>query len=454
MEGIWISSLYSLIKIFLALLLVILNGLFVAAEFSFVKVRPTRISQLALEGNNRARLVQECLENLDAYLSVSQLGITLASLGLGWLGEPAVASLLTPLFKSWGLISPALLHSISFIIAFALITFLHVVLGELTPKSLAIQKAEPLALWLAKPMRMFYYIFYPGVILLNGTANKFISLFGVEPASEADITHSEEELRMLISESYEGGQIDKNEQELLQNVFIFEKRVAQEIMVPRPEVVFLDRREALDNIISKVRETEHTRYPLCDGSPDRIVGLIHIKDLLYLHDSKKSLHDIKRDVLFVPEGMPIDHLLQKFQRLHQHLAVVIDEYGGTSGIVTMDNILEELVGDIQDEFDQEEPEIVVQNDGTKLVSGRMFIDEAIQNFGLRLDEEDEQYSTLAGYILGKLGKRPVEGDIITVDDLKFEVVRMEGMRIDRLKVTSADSKPGQGGGTGGQVPCP
>jgi CBS domain containing-hemolysin-like protein len=285
-------------------------------------------------------------------------------------------------------------------------------------------------------MRMFYYIFYPGVIALNGSANKFISLFGIEPASESDIAHSEEELRMLISESYEGGQIDKNEQELLQNVFIFEKRVAEEIMVPRPEVVFLDRREDLNNLIAKVRQTQHTRYPLCDGSPDRIVGLIHIKDLLYLHDSEKSLDDIKRDVLFVPEGMPIDHLLHRFQRLHQHMAVVIDEYGGTAGIVTMDNILEELVGDIQDEFDQEEPEIIVQNDGSTLVSGRMFIDEAMQNFGLHLEEEDEQYSTLAGYILGKLGKRPVEGDAITVNNMRFEVVRMEGMRIDRLKVQS------------------
>jgi CBS domain containing-hemolysin-like protein len=434
MEGFWLTGVFSLFKIFLAFLLVTLNGLFVAAEFSFVKVRPTRMAQLAMEGNIRAGLVQECLENLDAYLSVSQLGITLASLALGWLGEPAVANLLTPLFKSWGLLSPAILHSVSFIIAFLLITFIHVVLGELIPKSLAIQKAEPLAMWLAKPMRIFYYIFYPGVILLNGTANKFISILGLEPASEADITHSEEELRMLISESYEGGQIDKSEQELLQNVFIFEKRVAEEIMVPRPEVVFLDRREALDNIIAKVQQTKHTRYPLCNGSPDRIVGLIHIKDLLYLHDSKKSLDDIKRDILFVPEGMPIDQLLQKFQRMHQHMAVVIDEYGGTSGIVTMDNILEELVGEIQDEFDQEEPEIIAQNDGSTLVSGRMFIDEAIQNFGLHLDEEDEQYSTLAGYILGKLGKRPVEGDTITVDNMKFEVVRMEGMRIDRLKV--------------------
>ncbi|MGI5920387.1 MAG: hemolysin family protein [Syntrophomonadaceae bacterium] len=434
MEAISVSGVYSFIKLLLALLLVVLNGLFVAAEFSFVKVRPTRMAQLAADGNNRARLVQECLDNLDAYLSVSQLGITLASLGLGWLGEPAVATLLIPLFKSWGINSPALLHSLSFLIAFAFITFLHVVLGELVPKSLAIQKAESLALGLAKPMRAFYYLFYPGVIALNGTASKFISLFGIEPAREADVTHSEEELRMLILESYEGGQINKSEQELLQNVFSFEKRVAEEIMVPRPEVIFLDRRENLDSILAKVEQTMHTRYPLCDGSLDRVVGLIHIKDLLYLQGSDKSLDDIKREVAFVPEGMPLDRLLQQFQCEHQHLAMVIDEYGGTLGIVTMDNILEELVGEIQDEFDQEEPELIVQDDGSALVSGRMFIDDAARHFGLRLDDEDEQYSTLAGYILGKLGKRPVEGDSITVDNLTFVVMRMKGMRIDRLKV--------------------
>lgn len=428
------EGLYSFLKILLALLLVLLNGLFVAAEFSFVKVRPTRIAQLASEGNTRAQLVHDCLENIDAYLSVSQLGITLASLGLGWLGEPAVANLLIPLFKSWEIHSPTVLHSLSFFLAFTIITFLHVVLGELTPKSLAIQKTESLALWLARPMRMFYYLFYPGVIALNGSANKFITLLGVEPAGEAEVTHSEEELRMLISESFEGGQIDKNEQELLQNVFTFEKRVAEEIMVPRPEVVFLDCQDSIKKSLAIARQTQHTRYPLCNGTADRVVGLIHIKDLIYVEDGNNNLNDIKRDILFVPEGMALDHLLKTFQRLHQHMAVVIDEYGGTAGIVTMDNILEELVGDIQDEFDQEEPELVLQKDGSTLVSGRIFIDEAAEHFGLPLEDEDEQYSTLAGYILGKLGKRPTEGDYVIVNNIKFEVIRMEGMRIDRLKV--------------------
>jgi Hemolysins and related proteins containing CBS domains len=232
--GVWFSS----IKILGALFLIVLNGLFVAAEFAFVRVRPTRIAQLVEEGNKRAPAVQDSIQHIDAYLSVSQLGITLASLGLGWLGEPAVSSLIHPLLISWGLVSPALETSIAFVIAFSLITFMHVVFGELAPKSLAIQKAEKMALFLAGPMHRFYYIFYPAVVVLNGTANRVLRLMGIRLESEHDITHTEEELRMIIAESYHGGQINQTEQELLQNVFRFEERVAEEIMVPRPDVVF------------------------------------------------------------------------------------------------------------------------------------------------------------------------------------------------------------------------
>lgn len=434
----WMPGILSLFKIFLALVLVGLNGLFVTAEFAFVKARPTRIAQLAAEGNKKAFQASDCLNRIDDYLSVSQLGITLASLGLGWLGEPAIAALLTPLFAGWGIRPPALVHSISFILAFSIITFLHVVLGELTPKTLAIQKAEALSLTLARPMRFFYFLFYPGVVVLNGTAGKVAAWLGLEPASETEITHSEEELRMLIAESYEGGQINESEQELLQNVFRFEKRVAEEIMVPRPEVVFLDVENGLEKNIATARAARHTRFPLCDQSPDRVIGLIHIKDLLYLEDGQNDITAIKRDILFVPEGMSLEHLLQLFQRCHQHMAVVMDEYGGTAGIVTMDNILEELVGDIQDEFDEEEPDIVRLKDGTTLVSGRMLIDEAVDHFGLILEEEGEQYSTLAGYVLGQLGRRPKQGDAVTAGQFRLEVERMQGMRIDRLLVRPAN----------------
>ncbi|NLV20383.1 MAG: HlyC/CorC family transporter [Syntrophomonadaceae bacterium] len=425
----------SILKILAALILVGLNAFFVAAEFAFVKVRSTRLAQLTAEGNKRARRAQECAEHLDAYLSVSQLGITLASLGLGWLGEPAVASLINPLLQGWGINNPALIHSVSFIAAFSLITFLHVVFGELAPKTVAIQRAESLALLLAGPMHFFYFIFYPGVALLNGAANKIVLLFGLEDDPEHSRGHSEEELRMLISASYKEGQIKKSEQLLLQNVFKFEKKNAEEIMVPRPQVVFLDINDSLEENIAIARTAKHTRFPLCDGSPDQVIGLVHIKDFLYRDDTPFDLIDLKRDILFVPEGMMLDKLLQEFQKTHQHMAVVVDEYGGTAGIVTMDNILEELVGEIQDEFDQEEPEIRALPDGSIIVSGSLAIDDAVEELGLPLGDEIDEYNTLAGYILGKLGHFPHTGEIIYLGKYKIEIARMDGKRIDQFRLT-------------------
>jgi len=427
------AIIYAIFKIILALLLVVLNGIFVAAEFAFVKVRPTRLAQLADEGNRRARLAKECIEKLDAYLSVSQLGITLASLGLGWLGEPAVAALLTPLLYNLGLDSPALVHTISFMVSFGIITFLHVVFGELAPKSLAIQRAEFLSLWLALPMRVFYALFYPATLLLNGTANWTLRLIGIPPSSEAEVTHSGEELRMIIADSFRGGQINENEQELLQNVFLFEDSTVEEIMVPRTEVVFLDTRLDLQENIEIARQTQHTRYPLCEGSPDRVIGLIHIKDLLYMNSNTTSIEEICRQIMYVPESMPLDRMLTEFQKNHQHLAVVIDEYGGTSGIVTMDNVLEVLVGDIQDEFDTEEPEVVKQPDGTYLVNGRMHIDDASERFGLGVSGE-EAYNTLAGFILERLGRYPKVGDCIELENVSLEVVEMLNNSIKKVKV--------------------
>lgn len=446
--GVWFSS----IKILGALFLIVLNGLFVAAEFAFVRVRPTRIAQLVEEGNKRARAVKDSIQHIDAYLSVSQLGITLSSLGLGWLGEPAVASLIHPLLISWGLESPALQTSIAFIISFSLITFMHVVFGELAPKSLAIQKAEKMALLLAGPMHRFYFIFYPAVVVLNGTANRVLRLMGMRPESDHDITHTEEELRMIIAESYHGGQINETEQELLQNVFRFEERVAEEIMVPRPDVVFLDTHLSLEENLIRAKEAGHTRFPLVEGSPDQVVGLIHIKDLLFRTSPIQNIAEIKREIIYIPEGMPVDRLLAEFQRRHQHLAVILDEYGGTAGIVTMEDILEELVGEIQDEFDEEEPLLVRLEDGSILVNGLVLLDDASRELGFHLDEEEENdYNTLAGFVFGRLGKRPREGDYIIQDDLKIEVNRMEGLRIGWLRASRLKpSKTAVGGSLRGQ----
>ncbi|TEB14209.1 Magnesium and cobalt efflux protein CorC [Pelotomaculum sp. FP] len=425
-------SLFLALKIFLALFLVFLNGLFVAAEFSFVKVRPTRLAQLVAEGNPRAKSARICVENIDAYLSVCQLGITLSSLGLGWLGEPVAAKLLEPLLHAIGVTAPTAVHSISFIVAFILVTFLHVVFGELVPKSLAIQRAENITLWLAGLMRMFFYPFYPGIVVFNGTANRILRLLGIQPASEHEESHSEEELQMLVSESYKGGHLDKNEWRLLQNVFEFERRVAREVMLPRPEVVFLDKRKPLEENLEIARKTEHTRFPLIDGDSDHVVGLVHIKDLFKL-PAGSSIDQVERNIMMVPEGLPLDRMLREFQQNHQHMALVVDEYGGTSGIITMENVLEELVGEIQDEFDQESPQVTTEKEGTFIVDGRMLLEEASEMFCLKVDEEEE-YDTLGGFVFGKLGKRPRVGDVVELPEHHLEIAEMRGLRIHLIRL--------------------
>lgn len=431
-SSLWFSSL----KILAALLLILLNGLFTAAEFAFVRVRPTRIAQLVEEGNKRAVAVQDCISNINSYLSVTQLGITLASLGLGWLGEPAVASLISPLFTAWGLHSGTLVNSISFIMAFILITFMTVVFGELTPKAIAIQKTEAIALWLAGPIRSFYYVFYPAVAVLTVSSRRVTHLLGFRADSEQDVGHTEEELRMIIAESYHDGQINRTEQELLQNVFRFEERVAEEIMVPRPDVVFLDTKVSFEENLQRVQETGHTRFPLIEGNPDEVIGLINIKDLFFQSPPLQNIAEARRDIMYIPEGMQVDKLLAEFQKRHEHLAVVLDEYGTTAGVVTMEDILEELVGEIQDEFDAEEPLMVAQEDGSTLVNGIVLLDEVTRDFDLGLDEEEEdEYNTLAGFVFGKLGKMPREGDYIIQGDCKIEVARMEGLRIGWLRIS-------------------
>lgn len=431
-------SLFAFLKLTLALVLVLLNGVFVAAEFAYVKARPTRIHQLTLEGDAKAKLAEFGLNHLDAYLSVCQLGITLASLGLGWLGEPAIVQLLLPIFISLNITSITLIHSFAIIIAFGLITFLHVVFGELAPKSFAIQRAELITLWLALPMRAFYFLFYPGVILLNGTANRILKLFKLDPASEAEQTHTQEELQMLISQSYQGGHMDESEQKLLQNVFDFEDLSASDVMLPRLDTVFLFKQYSLEQNLSIARESGHTRYPLCDGTPDKVVGLIHIKDLLYLEPGS-SIDNILRKIMFIPEYMPLNRLLHEFQKEKQQFAVVVDEYGINVGIVTMENVLEELVGDIQDEFDEEEPDLVKQTDGSFLAAGRMPLDELREFIDLPSIESDHEYNTIAGYVIDRLGKIPKKGDYIFLDQMCFEVIKMDGLRINLIKISKKPS---------------
>jgi len=445
--------------ILLALLLVALNALFVAAEFSFVRVRPTRIEQLVLEGNSRAKYVSFGLKKLDGYLSVCQLGITLASLGLGWLGEPAVGGLLEAFFGNIGLHVPeAVVSTIAVAAAFFLITSLHVIFGELAPKTVAIQKAEAIALFLAWPMRVFYTVFYPGVLLFNGAANFFVRLFKIKPATESEMTHTQEELQVLISDSYKSGHIGETEQTMLQNVFYFEELVACDVMLPRPDVDFLYQDKSIEENIEIARASGHTRYPVCDGTADNILGFVHIKDLFFLAFQMReegtsrntrekesagllrerrdlSLKNVMREVEFIPEYLPLAQLLHKFQKDKQQLAVVVDEYGINVGIVTMEDILEELVGDIQDEFDKEDPEITQDSDGSFSVSGKMLIDDLVSYLKLDYDEEENDYNTVAGYVIGFMNRIPEEGDVAEIGTARFEITKMEGLRIDRMKVT-------------------
>lgn len=418
-----------------ALVLVLLNGFFVLAEFALVKVRKTRLSELADSGSHRANIALEVTSKLDAYLSATQLGITLASLGLGWLGEPAIATLLNPFFEKYVGWDSVVTHSVSAAIAFILITFLHIVLGELVPKSLAIQNAETAALTTAGLIKLFYKLFYPVIKALNGLANFVLRILKIEPANESDLAHSEEELRMLVDASQRNGILDKLEGKLLDNVFEFSDRVVSEVMVPRQDMVCIFTEDSLGEALDVVKKYGHTRYPLCEENKDNVIGLVHMRDLLSLTDNPEinSIKQVKRDILVVPEGMPISHLVQKMRLQRTHLAVVVDEFGGTAGMVTIEDLLEELVGEIYDEFEEvESSEIVKIQDGEYQINGRVLLDDVSELLGITI--EDESVSTIGGYVFSRLGRIPVKGDHVEFEGYIFHVLEVKGYRITQVKV--------------------
>ncbi len=335
----------------LGLLLVLTNGFFVAAEFALVKLRPTQLTADDPRGM-RVRILQHMLVHLDAYLSATQLGITLASLGLGWVGEPAFAWLLRPLLARLGA-SESLVSSISLASAFLLITILHIVAGEQAPKALAIRQPLGASMWVALPLHAFYRATYPAIWLLNHAANGLLRVFGVEPMAEHELAHGEEELRLLLASTAE--QLSQQKRELLDNVFELSHRVARQIMVPRGDVVYLSTTRSVEENLRLARSSGHTRFPLCRGTLDQAIGLIHIKDLFRLDRPPRTLEEAARPLAFVPETLTLDQLLRRMRAERVHLAAVLDEYGGVSGIVTLENVIEEIVGPIQDEFDLERP---------------------------------------------------------------------------------------------------
>ncbi|HET6273439.1 MAG TPA: hemolysin family protein [Bacteroidota bacterium] len=393
-------------------LLVFLNGFFVAAEFAIVKVRATQIEPLARTGHRRARIAQNVITHLDSYLSATQLGITLTSLGLGWIGEPVVAHSLQPLFIWAGITQPALVETISFTVGFAIITFLHIVLGELAPKSLAIQRAQRVTLGIASPLHLFFIVFRPFIWLLNGTANYFLALVGIQPATEGEIAHSQEELRLLLSK---GKVFSSTGKSILLNAIELQHRTVREVMVPRTSVVFLSTERSIEENMAVAQENQFTRYPLCEKDLDNVLGMIHLKDLFKLKGTQGSgaaLLEIKREMLFVPETTPLERILNTFLAKRVLMAVAVDEYGGTAGLVTLENVLEELVGEIRDEFDIEPLMIQKVNDAEFLIDGSMPLHDFARMFDVVPDSKD--VVTVSGYVIQLLGRVPEKGATLEI----------------------------------------
>lgn len=409
--------------------LVLLNGFFVAAEFAIVKVRNSQLDALADQGVRKAARAREVTAHLDEYLSATQLGITLASLGLGWLGEPFLAAMIQPALHYAGITSAPVIHAISFVCAFSIITYLHIVFGELAPKSLAIRKAVQVTLWVSWPLGVFYKLFKPAIWFLNGNANAFLRrVLKIDPVVESDLAHSEDELRLILSEGQSPNEATALGNEILINALDMRKRVVRDIMTPRGEVVFLDLDDDFERNMHVARKSGHTRFPLCRGHLDDAVGLIHIKDLLaQIAEKKGDLLSIKRELVQVPEMMPLERLLKFLLGKHAHLALVLDEYGGAVGMVTLDNVLAELVGDIQDEFDTHVAECRQVGDGEYVLDGATALHDLDDLIGLHIENAD--VSTIGGYVTHLFGHLPKQGESVSSDGFDFTVTQTDGRRI-------------------------
>jgi CBS domain containing-hemolysin-like protein len=413
----------------LALAFIVANGVFVAAEFAIVKVRPTQLAELAAEGSARARMARRILKKLDTYLSATQLGVTLASLALGWIGEPAFERLIEPSLAFFGGYRAAIGHSISATLAFLMISWLHITFGELGPKYIAVGKTLGTTLWLSHFLRGFYVVMFPVIWVLNRTSNAFLSVLGIQPATRTEMAHSQEELRLILASSEKAGVLSEENREIIEGVFQFSKRTARQIMVPRTDVSLLSTTKSIAENLEIIRTTRHTRYPLCEGTLDRTVGLIHVKDLLLaqLRGPGRTLTELKRDVLFVPENSTVEALLSQFIEHKTHMAVVLDEYGGASGIVSLENITEELFGQIQDEFDRERPEIEPLGNGRYRVRGDYLIEDLADR--LKVDVGEPAEETIGGYVAARIGREVATGDRTTLGDLSIEVVDAERFRV-------------------------
>lgn len=424
-----------ILDILITLLLVGLNGFFVAAEFAIVKVRLSQIELIARTGNPFAPIAKKIVEHLDAYLSATQLGITLASLGLGWVGEPVVAKVIGQLLHTFGVnLEEGTLHAISVPIAFTTITVLHIVLGELAPKSLAIQRPEAVTLATSVPLRLFYIVFKPFIWALNSVANRLLHLIGVEPGLEQEL-HSADEIRYLIEESSKGGMMEISETELISNVFDFGETTAASIMVPRGKVCAIDITLSGEEMFAKVLEEGYSRMPVYKGSIDNILGVVYAKDLVMLMNYRNLIviQDIMRPAFFVQEGDKIKSILREMQRRKAHLAIVSDEFGGTAGIITLENIMEELVGDIQDEYDEEKPDIIKKSDNEWTVETGVSITDLNDMLPYSL-QDGEEYETLGGLLNKTAGYIPEEQEIIRLGDYEATILKRTKRRVEQIRL--------------------
>lgn len=429
-----------LLDLLFTLLLVFLNGFFVAAEFSLVKVRASQLDVKVQKGSKRAKMARSLLEKLDAYLSAAQLGITLASLALGWIGERVVSAMVINIFNEFGTeLSDATVHSISIPVAFSLITFLHITFGEQIPKMIGIKYSLQTSMLIAWPLRGFYFIFSPFIVLLNKSSNLFLKLLGIKTLEEE--VHTEEELRLILTESEEGGAIKPSENELIQNVFDFDDRVVKQILVPTNRVVALDVEVGRDEMLKQIIEEGFSRMPVYLGDIDNVIGIVHSKDLLkaVIENKYKSIKDIMRSVHFVPESMKVNELLRDLQKHHIQMAVVTDERGATAGIITMEDIIEELVGEIQDEHDEEKPNVEKKSETEFIVNAQSSMVDVNNVLPLALPESPH-YETVSGYINYVFGRIPPENDKRIKDGYEITVLKRSKQTVEsiRLKILSTD----------------
>lgn len=422
----------SVLMLVLAFVFIFMNAFFVLSEFSIVKIRKSRLEELIKDKIPNAKLAFKISNSLDTYLSATQLGITISSLALGWIGEPAVARLIELPLKAFG-VGGVAIHTIAFIVSFALVTLFHVVLGELVPKSIAIAKTEKVVLFIAKPLHLFWILFFPIIKAFDFIAAASLKIIGVKPAKESELALSDEEIKIIASESLKGGVLDSLETEIIKNAVDFSDTVAKEIMTPRRDLICLNKQASYEENYDTVLQSRFTRFPYIDGSKDNVLGLIHIRDIIQ-QKGGKSFDKIVRKLIIVPENSPISKILPMMNKQRVFAALVIDEYGGTAGFLTMEDIIEEIFGDINDEHDANAQNFKRIDENTFEFRGRFEIEDVEEVMGIDFDEETEQL-TIGGYVFNLFGSLPEIGDKISDENCDYEVLRMDGTRVSLVKVT-------------------